>query len=653
MESNEFFLKSSSVAALAQFFLNLVIFLYILSLRNKTRNTWFFITTLLISCIYYISSFIENSTPYRNLSVERFFWIWLGITFLSQMWFTYVIGTNPFRRELRIVLPLTAILISIGLYVELFVDVKSRGGGNWTIPVYFIGHIWNALVLLRKSAWAGRQDFDTRVMVAKEQRIKWKEIIHTLFHPSNRMSRMFRDFAGWSLSLLAILINAICFVVLGIGDLEYFPYLHHPLVFFGITYSAIIFLNYASEMTSFGAKLMGVVLCVLLTILGLLPFILVGEGNSEEEWVRIILSTLVILLPIATGIIISILPLFFRKNLLKPLNEIVNGVKRVNEGELTTQVKIEINDELGSLAKNFNQMTASLREYALEMEKLVARRTEELSNSIDKLKSTQAQLIQSEKMASLGELTAGIAHEIQNPLNFVNNFSELNAELSEELMQEVKKDKKDEAISIAGDLKENYKMIAFHGKRADAIVKGMLQHSRTNTGKKIATNINALVKEYIRLGYHGLRAKENSFNVTIDSHLDDSIENINIVPQDIGRVLLNLFTNAFYSVHEKKKQQGEIYEPIVSVTTKKMNARPNHPAGVDTIEIKVTDNGMGIPQRILDKIFQPFFTTKPTGQGTGLGLSISYDIIKAHGGELKVETKEGEFTEFIVSLPGN
>jgi len=269
--------------------------------------------------------------------------------------------------------------------------------------------------------------------------------------------------------------------------------------------------------------------------------------------------------------------------------------------------------------------------------------------TLDELKTTQAQLIQSEKMASLGELTAGIAHEIQNPLNFVNNFSEVNNELIDEMQSEIKSGNTDEAINISNDIKGNQDKIIFHGKRADAIVKGMLQHSRTSSSQKEPTDINALADEYLRLSYHGLRAKDKSFNATMQTDFDDSIGKINIIPQDIGRVLLNLYNNAFYAVTEKKKQQGEGYEPTVSVSTKSFKT----PSGGLGVLISVKDNGNGIPQKVVDKIFQPFFTTKPTGQGTGLGLSLSYDIVKAHGGEIKVETKEGEGSEFIIHLPSN
>lgn len=266
-----------------------------------------------------------------------------------------------------------------------------------------------------------------------------------------------------------------------------------------------------------------------------------------------------------------------------------------------------------------------------------------LEKTLKELKSTQSQLIQSEKMASLGELTAGIAHEIQNPLNFVNNFSEVNKELIDELKKELAVGNRQYAEELADDIKENESKINHHGKRADAIVKGMLQHSRTSSGVKEPTDINALCDEYLRLSYHGLRAKDKSFNAKFETHLDPSLPNLNVIPQDIGRVLLNLINNAFYTVNERLRQvQPDTgYEPIVSVGTKNLG---------DKIEVSIKDNGNGMSQKILDKIFQPFFTTKPTGQGTGLGLSLSYDIVKAHGGELRVETKPGEGSIFYIQL---
>ncbi len=263
------------------------------------------------------------------------------------------------------------------------------------------------------------------------------------------------------------------------------------------------------------------------------------------------------------------------------------------------------------------------------------------------LKSTQAQLIQSEKMASLGELTAGIAHEIQNPLNFVNNFSEVNKELLSEMKEEIEKGNLEEAKSIAANVIDNHEKINQHGKRADAIVKGMLQHSRSSSGIKEQTNINTLADEYLKLAYHGFRTKEKNFNVKLETDFDEGVGTLNVIPQDIGRVILNLLNNAFYAVSAKAPihfgttADGN-YEPTVSVSTKKSG---------NTVLISIKDNGIGIPLNILDKIFQPFFTTKPTGRGTGLGLSLSYDIMKAHGGELRVITIEGQGSEFIIQIP--
>ncbi|MGN6616223.1 MAG: ATP-binding protein [Ilyomonas sp.] len=297
--------------------------------------------------------------------------------------------------------------------------------------------------------------------------------------------------------------------------------------------------------------------------------------------------------------------------------------------------------QLRAIKKEKEKNQARELEHAKEIEKAYYK----LEKTHEALKATQAQLIQSEKMASLGTLTAGIAHEIQNPLNFVNNFSEVNRELISQLKEAIAIGNLEEVKIIATDIQDNEDKIIHHGKRADAIVKGMLQHSRTSTGKKEPTNINSLCDEYLRLSYHGMRAKDKSFNAEIKTDFDASLPKINVVQQDIGRVLLNLFNNAFYAMNEKKKSyelSAISYEPIISIQTKKIN---------DEVEISVSDNGNGIPQNIVDKIFQPFFTTKPTGQRTGLGLSLSYDIIKAHGGEIRVESKEGEGSKFVIQLP--
>ncbi len=274
---------------------------------------------------------------------------------------------------------------------------------------------------------------------------------------------------------------------------------------------------------------------------------------------------------------------------------------------------------------------------------LLQQQKEEIETAMSNLKATQAQLIHSEKMASLGELSTGIAHEIQNPLNFVNNFSELNQELVTELTHAIDLGNTDEVKTIAETIRENESKINLHGRRADAIVKGMLHHSQSGTGKMEPTNINAMAEEYLRMTYHGLKLKDKSFNAVMQTDFDPHLGSINVIPQDISRVLLNLYNNAFYAVSSRSNGNPlNNYQPTVTVSTRKRD---------NEIEISVKDNGVGISEKVKDKIFQPFFTTKPTGQGTGLGLSLSYEIVKAHGGEIKVKGSEGEGTEFIVALP--
>ena len=327
----------------------------------------------------------------------------------------------------------------------------------------------------------------------------------------------------------------------------------------------------------------------------------------------------------ATGIFLSI-----------PLSQLVWVAMRFNE--VLAEVKLNANKVV--------HLNEEKKEQALKQQKVleeeVARQTIELRTAFDNLKSTQSQLIQSEKMASLGELTVGIAHEIENPLNFVNNFSELNNELLAELNAEIKNGNFEEVKNIAKLVTENQEKINHHGKRADGIVKGMLQHSRSSDGQKELTDLNNLAEKYLRLAYHGIRAKDKSFSAKFETDFDVSLRKINVASQDIGSVILNLINNAFYAVSEKKKRMDDWYEPTVIVSTKKLDGK---------IELSVRDNGNGIPGAIKEKIFQPFFTTKPTGQGTGLGLSLSYDIVKAHAGEIRVETTEGQGSEFTVQLP--
>lgn len=319
-----------------------------------------------------------------------------------------------------------------------------------------------------------------------------------------------------------------------------------------------------------------------------------------------------------------------------------------NKALKTARQMMEEEEKMKRLAE---EKKAELEILVQERTKEIMHQKEELQQAVVDLKAAQAQLIHAEKMASLGELTAGIAHEIQNPLNFVNNFSEVNLELAAELKEEIEKtglseDDKTSLIAITNMIRQNQDKITYHGKRADGIVKGMLQHSRSSTGQKEPTDLNAMVDEYVRLSYHGLRAKDKTFNATIDEQLDPAVGQVKVIPQDMGRTLLNIMNNAFYAVHEKRGKSDNSYQPAIVVSTRLVDK------GKKWVYIKVRDNGNGIPLEIRDKIYQPFFTTKPTGKGTGLGLSLSYDIItKGHGGELKLDSKEGQYTEFTIILP--
>jgi two-component system NtrC family sensor kinase len=321
---------------------------------------------------------------------------------------------------------------------------------------------------------------------------------------------------------------------------------------------------------------------------------------------------------------------------------ILNAVREVDKTLSLAEFK------LSRFNKESRTVSVILEETIDELQQkstVLAQANTALTEAIQNLQSTQSQLVLTEKMAALGELTAGIAHEIQNPLNFVNNFSEVCIELVDELREALSQPEtandRANTDALLKDLSQSMKKINYHGKRADSIVRGMLEHARTSTGERQPTDLNALSDEYLRLAYHGLRAKNKEFNAQLITDFDPAIGLVDVVPQDMGRVLLNLFNNAFYAVREKQKTAIQGYPPTVTVTTRRLQT---------TTEIRVRDNGTGIPDDVKEKIFQPFFTTKPTGQGTGLGLSLSYDIISAQGGTLMVKTQKGEGTEFIINL---
>ena len=376
-----------------------------------------------------------------------------------------------------------------------------------------------------------------------------------------------------------------------------------------------------------------------------------------RRFVHAKMAPLAYMVLVSTFLILGIFPLFFRTSLIKPLQALLQGVRRVDEGDLDARVPVRVNDEIGTLALNFNRMTSSLKDaedqlktYAEGLEARVAERTADLQKALHHLTEAQDQLIHAEKMASLGQLTAGIAHEIKNPLNFVNNFAQLSIELADELEEEIE-GHEDKALAevrealkeILGQLKQNAAKIREHGTRADGIVRSMLEHSRTGPSQRRAMDLNALVDEFVNLAYHGMRARQDGFNVTFERRYDEAVGEVEVVPQELGRVFVNLLNNAFDAVHAKKQTADGAYVPTIAVGTRRNG---------DTVEVQVRDNGTGIDEAVRQKIFEPFYTTKPTGEGTGLGLSLSYDIVtQGHGGMLAVESAEGEGATFIITLP--
>jgi signal transduction histidine kinase len=655
--------SSQTVSFLAETCLLITVLFYIVNLKQKSRDTYLCIGYILTTLGFSIIAFFFNSMEAPNWLRILVFFSWLAEA-LYRIMFAYIFCYNPFRKEMIYAM----IIAGLGLLYSSILNL------NYILISNLLAALWGMIVFCRKTfREASARQISIASVEGKEsgKTRDQKSFPNELLQPSDRKVKAYKGFIIWAF-LYVVLWTLFNIQAANGWNLSIFSYSYHTLLLMGAIQSVFVFLNYAKEKNSLKAKLVWVILCAVLIILGLLPYALFGdafptaENPHEESRLYIFLW----LIPSATALTVFIAPIVFRNNILRPLQRVVDGVKGVNEGDLSVNVKVEVNDEIGVLSEDFNRMTESLRKYADNMAELVDERTAQLKASLENLKATQAQLIQSEKMASLGELTAGIAHEIQNPLNFVNNFSEVNKEMLEELKAERLKPKAERDDGLQNDLIDdviaNEEKINHHGKRADAIVKGMLQHSRVSSGQKELTDINALCDEYLRLCYHGLRAKDKSFNATLETDFDNTIGKINVVSQDIARVLLNIFNNAFYAVNEKKKSGPPVlpinrdrleggtgklqneYMPLIIVGTKLI---PPLEGKREAVEIKVADNGNGIPQNIIDKIFQPFFTTKPTGQGTGLGLSLAYDIIKAHGGEIKVETKEGEGSEFIVQLP--
>jgi two-component system NtrC family sensor kinase len=351
---------------------------------------------------------------------------------------------------------------------------------------------------------------------------------------------------------------------------------------------------------------------------------------------------------LAASIFAVLAGIFLARRMVGPIQALRIGAERIGGGDFAQRISIKTGDELEGLADQFNHMGERLQESYADLENKVEQRTAQLRQSLNDLRAAQDRLVQTEKLASLGQLTAGIAHEIKNPLNFVNNFSSLSTELIDELNEVLQAasldDKtKEEVDELTAMLRGNLEKVVQHGKRADSIVRNMLLHSREGSGEHRAADINAIVEESLNLAYHGARAEKPNFNVTLNRDFDPAAGTVDVYPQEMTRVFLNLISNGFYAAAKRKESAADEFEPTLSATTKSLGGK---------VEIRIRDNGTGIPQEVKEKMFNPFFTTKPAGEGTGLGLSMSHDIVvKQHGGTIDVNTEPGVFTEFIITLP--
>lgn len=558
----------------------------------------------------------------------------IAISIVCHTQYAYRFLVNTYRRERDFIFKLS-IIISIleNLFVAYNVFVLRSSMATTLISMFFYSTlftIWLIILSIRKA----------------------RRLAKT--HP--RFSNAHYIYAAINSCYLLAAIFSLIFGFFSVpGFWAYFSF-----VWLGNLASIVLYIVTSAVPASFQTKITGftfVLAASFLTIitLTLYPPIqltdITGRIEQHEGLKRMVFITITVVL-----MIFILMPFMLRFSLTNRLKLLLQGVQKVNEGDLSTTVEVGLKDEIGLLSENFNNMTHNLKiarqdltDYAQTLEKKVLLRTEQLQTSLNELKALQSQLIQAEKLASLGELTAGIAHEIKNPLNFINNFSEVSRDLVNELITELERPEpeKENITSIASYLTYNLESIYNHGKKADSIVEGMLEHSRPSKGESQETDINELTHDQMKECYQNLLDKKRITTARLETHFDRLLsqkdqQRLLLFKQDIGRALSNIFTNAYYSVTDKKNRLGNGYEPLVIATTKLL---------ADKVLIQIRDNGLGIKPTILDKIFEPFFTTKPTEQSTGLGLSLSYDIIKSHGGELLVDSIEGEYAEFTIELP--
>ena len=618
--------------------------IYLLKLEKATKIRKWMIINYLASVIWQVDQTIrfslhpsvQGSLVYK-LETVLIYSPALALLVLSYFQILYLFLYQPYERErrimVRIVVPVAIGLVCFNAWNE-FANNSNLFVFQVTSFLYgLITNIWALVISIRKARYLKKIDHQAS---KAHQLLVWVNLGFIVMCMVAVVFGFYSPVGYWTFFILIWLCNLA---------------------------QIIIYITFSAVPASFQIKIAGFSFVTVVTFLTVVTLVFFPPLIPTEIEARMLqqdgLKQMLIIIAVASFFIVTVLPGLLRKSLSEPLKRLLAGVKQVNNGDLKVQVLVGSPDEIGDLTVNFNQMTQSLqkaneglREYAENLEHKVEERTAALSQSLDSLKTTQAQLIQSEKMASLGELTAGIAHEIQNPLNFVNNFSEVSAEMMHELKEYLEEGKMIDALELVDELTGNLTKINHHGGRAAGIVKSMLEHAKVSNGKRHSVDINNLCNQYAQLSYNSMLAKNQAFVCEITLDLDPNSVQMEVISEDIGRVFQNVFINAFYAVDEKQQQwkdETNTYFPKLHVATKILYK----PDGTnDSMEIRIRDNGTGMTDAVKAKIFQPFFTTKPTGHYTGLGLSISYDIItKGHGGSFMVESSLGEGTVMIIRIP--
>ena len=618
---------ASGIPVLSLFILALVISVYIASLRSPHRGTRYLLAGFALQATY---AAVLLTTILFGLSPVLF-----GATYILAMalyWvllqFCYTFLEQPLGREYHVVWWTSLIFAVVTLAIGLPLGAAILNPLYTVVSVLFA--VWGVAVLLRKT-----------ILLARREE-PGASVVRAIVRPSSRAARAQRALllpVGIAFSILVV------YALVQIGAVPSFVYgawLRVALLV-GLVLFAMVQFTYGLERHSVQIKLVGTALTIVLALLGIVSMIVIEP--MEEPEAAILGGRMALVVLAASVVTVIAFPLAFRASLVGSIDRLLGGMRQVEAGDMSVDVPIHVHDEIGEVTRTFNGMTASLRNYATRMEGMVAERTSELEQSLLDLEQAQERLVQQEKLASLGALTAGIAHEIKNPLNFVNNFAQLTAELAHELRESLTAGSDAdpaETETILIDLEQNAGKIVEHGKRADGIVRSMLMHSRGGGARWESVDINDLVTEYGNLAYHGIRAQQSGFNCDLEYDLARDLPPVQVVPPDLGRVFLNVFNNAFYASSDSAGANGRA-APCVQVRTAQVG---------DHVEIRIRDNGPGIPEEVRSRVFEPFFTTKPTGEGTGLGLSMSHEIVvQGHGGTMTVESAEGKGATFVITIP--